>query len=633
MSPRSTRSERRKGIILGKIGDMLLRARSNLANNLFVFRLVWDMQRQRVIADFAVQAGRQFVNVFFAVFFMKYIIEAMTTGRDFEHIVYFIAGTLALLLVLSLLDNWYMQRFLPSSNLYLYEQLYLVLFRKAATVELRCFEDHQFYNKYTKAIQEADQRVTAVLNSLSGLVFSVLATISIFAVMYSIDPWVVLFALLPIVGNFVFGKKLNAIQFQQYEEGVPYQRKMNYVNRVIYLSHYAKEIRLSQIFAVLVNTYKEGYDGVIGLVHKYRVKAGIISFFKIFLTFTLIFQGVLLYGAYLAMVKQSISISSFIVLGTAMVSGAWSLIRMSDSIVELNKNGMYIENLRAFLRYESEIPEHAEERRSEPPPLRELTFREVGFTYDGAKAPSLRSITLEVARQEKIALVGHNGAGKSTLIKLMMRLYDPVEGAIEWNGQNIQDFDVRAYRSQFGTVFQDFRMFSMTIAENVLMREVEGEADRQLVIEALTKSRVYDKVASLPDGIDTMLTKEFDEKGVVLSGGEYQKIAIARIFAQPAQLLILDEPTSALDPIAEYEIFENMMEACEDKAVVIISHRLSSAMLADRIYFLEEGTVVETGTHSELMQRQGKYAELFMKQAEKYMEQEELARVVNRHEG
>lgn len=610
----------------------LRHAKANLANNMFLFKLAWTMHPQRVLAEFLIQACRQATNVFFAVYFMKYIIESISTERDFQEVALFIVITLAALLVLSLLDNWYEHRFKPLSDLTLYEKLYLVLFRKASSVELKCFEDHEFYNKYTKAIQEADQRIGAVLDSLSRIIFSILATISIFAVMYAIDPWVVWFALFPIVGNFYFGKKLNRLQFQQNNEWVPHQRKMDYVNRVIYLSHYAKEIRLSRIFSVLKNTYQEGYAGVISVVHKYRVKAGIISFFKIFLTFTLIFQGVLLYGAYLAIVKQTISVSSFVVLGTAMVGGAWALIRMSDNVVEINKNGIYIDNLRSFLGYESEIRENEEQDKPSVPPLQLLAFRDVHFTYDGAARASLSRIAIEVSKNEKIALVGHNGAGKSTLIKLMMRLYDPTEGEIALNGRDIKEFDLMSYRSMFGAVFQDFKIFSMTIAENVLMREAANEEDRELVVEALKKSRVYDKVASLPHGIDTMLTKEFDDEGVVLSGGEYQKIAIARIFAQPAEILILDEPTSALDPIAEYEIFESMIEACEDKAVVIISHRMSSAMLADRIYFMEDGSVQEAGTHAELMRRQGKYAELFMKQAEKYVDQEELAEAVIQRE-
>lgn len=615
-----------------KLEQLFLHAKENIANNLFIFKLAWGMHPQRVVTDFVIQASRQFANVFFSIYFVKYIIESISIERDFQQVISFLLLTLGLLLVLTLLDNWYLYRFRPISDLVIYEKLYLILFRKASTVELKCFEDHEFYNKYTKAIQEADNRVSSVLDNLSSIIFAIIATFSIFVIMYSIDPYVVLFALLPIVGNFFFGKKLNRIQFLKNEEGVPFLRKMNYVNRIIYLSHYAKEIRLSNIFSVLRKSYTEGYDGIISIIHKYRVKAGVISFFKIFMTFTLLFQGVLLYGAYLAIVQQSISISSFIVLGTAMVSGAWSLIRLSDSIVEINKNGMYIENLKSFLHYTSEIPEQADETKPSTPPFDKLTFQQVSFTYDGADRPTLQDIKLEIRKNEKIALVGHNGAGKSTLIKLMMRLYNPTEGEILLNGRNIKQIDVTSYRSLYGTVFQDFKIFSMTIAENVLMRELESDEDRQLVIHALKKSRVYEKVASLPQGIDTMLTKEFDDNGVALSGGEFQKIAIARIFAQPAEILILDEPTSALDPIAEYEIFENMMEACENKAVVIISHRLSSAMLADRIYYLEDGRIQETGSHAELMQLQGKYAELFMKQAEKYVEQEELVGMVNQYE-
>ena len=219
---------------MGKIGLALNHAKVNIANNLFVLQLAWRIHPQRVIIDFTVQACRQFSNVFFAVYFMKYIIESISIERDFQQIIYFILITLAILLVLSMLDHWYVQRFKPLSDLTIYEKLYLILFRKASTVELKCFEDHEFYNKYTKAIQEADRRTSAVLDSVSRIIFSSLATISIFSVMYAIDPWVVLFALLPIVGNFYFGKKLNRLQFKQNEEFVPYQRKMDYVNRVIY---------------------------------------------------------------------------------------------------------------------------------------------------------------------------------------------------------------------------------------------------------------------------------------------------------------------------------------------------------------------------------------------------------------
>ena len=216
--------------------------------------------------------------------------------------------------------------------------------------------------------------------------------------------------------------------------------------------------------------------------------------------------------------------------------------------------------------------------------------------------------------------MGYNGAGKSTLVKLIMGLYDVTEGEIRISGENIQKFEAKEYHRHFGTVFQDLQVFALSIAENVLMRKPQNDDERKLVEKALEKAHFGERLKSLPNGIDTMVSKEFDEDGVVLSGGETQKIAIARIFAQNPDIVILDEPSSALDPIAEYNMYKNMMEIEEDKTVIFISHRLSSARVADKIYMMENGTIVEEGTHDELMTLNGKYAEMFNLQAQNYQE-------------
>ena len=203
-------------------------------------------------------------------------------------------------------------------------------------------------------------------------------------------------------------------------------------------------------------------------------------------------------------------------------------------------------------------------------------------------------------------------------MKLLLRLYDPNEGEILLDGVNIKEMTLDSYRSGFGTVFQDFKLFSMSVRENVLLREAR-EGDDAIVIEALKNSGAYDRVMRLPKGLDTILTREFDHEGANLSVGEQQKLSLARVFAEQTPFVILDEPSSALDPIAEYTMFENMMRATEGRSVIFISHRLSSAVLADRVILMDGGRIAEIGTHEELLAKGGKYAEMFARQAENYL--------------
>lgn len=247
----------------------------------------------------------------------------------------------------------------------------------------------------------------------------------------------------------------------------------------------------------------------------------------------------------------------------------------------------------------------------------------VSFQYTGSETPVIRDLSLYIRKGERIALVGENGAGKTTLVKLLMGLYPIQDGTISVGGVDIREYDKRDYQSHFGTVFQDLQIFSLPLSHNVLMKEPETEEERELVTESLRKAQFGDVLDQLPDGIDSMVTKEFDDSGFICSGGQAQKIAIARVFAKKPDIVILDEPSSALDPIAEFNMYNNMLEASEGRTVFFISHRLSSARIADRIYFLEHGRIVESGTHDELMEQNGRYARMFRLQAKNYKNREE----------
>jgi len=297
-----------------------------------------------------------------------------------------------------------------------------------------------------------------------------------------------------------------------------------------------------------------------------------------------------------------------------------------ERIAKFPEHSLYIEKYRQFMNWEPEI------KSGELPvcSFESLAIKSAGFEYtpcmpekEGGKEKkpvrALTDVSLEIRRGEKIALVGYNGAGKTTLIKLLLRLYDVTEGEILYNGINIKNYNTEQYRSHIGVVFQDYKLFAATIAENVLGGDyTDTEEQRETVLSALRASSFEDKLAQLPDGINTPLTREFDEKGVNLSGGESQKVAIARVFAKPYELIIMDEPSSALDPISEYKLNHSILEGAKDRTVIFISHRLSTTRMADRIYMFENGSIIESGSHEELMALDGKYSEMFRVQAEKY---------------
>ncbi|MBP5529263.1 MAG: ABC transporter ATP-binding protein, partial [Lachnospiraceae bacterium] len=333
-------------------------------------------------------------------------------------------------------------------------------------------------------------------------------------------------------------------------------------------------------------------------------------------TFSFIFEGMLIYGSYRTLVSKTMIASELAVITSMMVASTWILIEFTDSCMKSYQNGLYMDNLRNFLEYEEVIPEdYAGDKPGEE--IESIEFKNVCFSYDG-KENIIENLSLKMEGSKTYALVGYNGAGKSTLIKLLLRFYDPTSGEILLNGRNIKEYELKEYRKLFACAFQDHMLFSASIKENVLMRECTKDDDEK-VIKALKNAGVYDKVSELSEGIETIMTKEFDENGAVLSGGESQKIVVARAFASRALVNVFDEPSSALDPIAEYELFDNIIRNKEKKTMLFISHRLSSVKDADRVFLLSDKNILEAGTHEELMKLNGKYANMYRKQAENYL--------------
>lgn len=591
----------------------------SLTNIIYLFKLALTLDPLRVVLQFLDYAIDYGVWIFFSVVFLRYLLQAIQAGTPVVNILIWLGITLLILGLVAVFFSWYNARYRPLSNLRMSAALSKRLFTQAVHVDLACYEDETFYDRFSLAIKEAETRLPDFLEQLSGSVMAGVASVVMIITLAQIDPWLLCFLLLPLTGNFVFGPWLNNLRFRRDVEAAGARRRIGYVNRVLYLADYAKEIRLSRVMRLLLNHLEVGYADLFVIFRRFGPRAVSANFLFAAFTFLMAFQASFLYGAWLAIVQKSIDIGTFSVLASATVSTSWMLLQLSDRMINLFKNTLYIENLRSFLEFTPSIAD-APSADSAPRPMQSIEFRQVGFSYPGQAKPVLQDISFTIHHGEKIAVVGHNGAGKTSLVKLLMRLYEPTSGQVLYNGRDLKDFTLDSYRRLFGTAFQDYRVFSMTIAENVLLRSPQNAEEYERVRQALTHSGIIDKVLSLPKGLDTILTREFADDGAQLSGGELQKIAIARAFASDFEIAILDEPSSALDPVSEYRLYGTIREVCRDRTVIFISHRLSSATLADRILLLDQGHIIEAGSHNELMALGGTYARMFTMQAENYLE-------------
>ena len=555
--------------------------------------------------------------------FTKLLFDMIEKNAPIEQVLVLIAVVAGIYTLTEIYTYTFWRVWEPRARMNLHGKMHEMVFEKATKIDLACYDSPEFFNDFVWANHEADSRAMTVMMEFHKFLSAALSIFTVIGILLTVDVWIVLAILASVALAMVLQTLRSKMKYQRDAESNPYRHKSEYIERVYYVADYAKELRLSHADEILERDFDDAIEKTKGVFRRYGKKLFAVSTAESMATTMLIDVGIIIYLVYRIGVQHSISLGEF----AACINAGWSLYWRVRQFITLfagfKEHGLYAEKLRKFLNYEPVIRDAID---AVPcgKPFSGMELNNVTFTYPGNDQPTLRNISLKIKPKQKIALVGYNGAGKSTLIKLFMRLYDPTEGEILVNEENIKRYRLDSYRDQFGTVFQDYRIYATTIAENVLM-DVYRETDRDTVTYALKNSNFAEKLATLPNGIDSELTKEFYNDGVNLSGGEAQKIAIARVFAKPSEIVILDEPSSALDPMSEYELNHAMMSAAFDKTVIFISHRLSTTCMADVIYMLENGEIIESGSHAELMELNGKYAEMFRVQAEKYQKKEKEA--------
>lgn len=545
-----------------------------------------------------------------------YILEAVEFGKPFEEVFWFLIFLFALFACSGLYSSVFHSVVTGMCMPKIEKRLKFMLYEKAGSLDIACYDDPEYYNEFVLAVSESKGSIDRTVN-LIGLFVAGLIVFFTYGTYFLVkDPVSVVFIVISFVISFVVYNVTNKLRYRMKLDINPLNKKRQYVHRTFYLSTYAKELRLNRkLSGRLHREFQETNEKIYNVQKKTCRKLWGLNFLTDYVLTDFIFNG--LYLAYLvfqAAVRKAISLSGLVVLFNSAGSLRNGLRLLSELPPAAVETALYVEKIRSFLAYETKVV--SEENLAVPEEIGEIRFEDVSFAYNGKDGDIIHHVSFSIAPKEKIALVGYNGAGKTTIIKLLMRLYDPTGGRILLDGIDIRKYDLQQYRSRIGTVFQDYQIYASTVAENVVMDEVPPQAD---VVPALRQSGFWGRVTHMKHGVETGLTREFDEEGTELSGGESQKLAVARVFYKESGLIILDEPSSALDPIAEYQLNVSMSKASEQKSVVFISHRLSTTRHADRILMLEKGRVIESGTHETLLAREGKYAEMWHAQASKYI--------------
>ena len=588
-----------------------------------LLRLVWQTHRGFTIAMGLLRLVRAFVPIatlWVGKLIIDGVVEANRTGGNWRSVGGLVAIELGIVIVGELLAR---ASSLVESLLgdLFSNRISVRLMEHAATLDLAQFENPEFYDHLERARRQTVGRI-GLIAQLLGLAQDALTLMTLSAALLAFSPWLMLLLVVAIVPSFLGETRFAAMEYSLLFRWTPERRQLDYLRWVGASDDTAKEVQLFGLAGWLTERYRVLSERWYRENRKLAVRKAVVSS-------ALSFIGTAgYYLAYIVIIARavtgSITLGSLTFLAASFSRGRDLIQRLLFGASSIYEQGLYLRDLFLFFEMQPTISSKPGAPPVPRPIQKGFVFEDVGFTYPGSDRWAVRHVSFELHPGERIALVGENGAGKTTLTKLLARLYDPTEGRILLDGVDLRDYDLASLRQEIGVIFQDFVRYDMRFDENVGVGEIESvrgylddgatTAPPAALVDAADQSLASSLLPRLPGGYRQMLGRRFDD-GVDLSGGEWQKIALARAYMRDAQVLILDEPTAALDARAEYEVFKRFSELMAGRMGVLISHRFSTVRMADRIIVLRGGEVVEEGTHEQLVGAGGLYAELFGMQA------------------
>lgn len=597
-----------------------------LRNVVRILKHVWKYDRNLVLIQMVKALGEALVALI-GVYLSKLIIDELMGQRRFPYLIGVILWSSVIIFLCGRLSRYVESQFWYRIVML---RLRMVFARgeKLMKMDFENTESPQVMDKLSRSDQAVSPRISGAGCAFSKLVEHILGTFpalllslgSYLAIMLKVSPLIILFVVLTAALQYWGNKKISGLRIRMNEEMASHYRKRQYYETEIEDVKFSKEIRIYSLYELLMKKYdqvREEGTRIIGEIYKKMADYSICN-----LAVNILRYGVVNVFLFWQVLEKGMTIGDFSLYLSTIIAFSASMEQLIELYVNLNQHSTMLQDFFDFL----DLPEDGQGTAYPPETLQPIRLENVSFSYAGSDKKVLDHMNLEIRPGEKLALVGVNGCGKTTLVKLLVGLYEAKEGRITYGGRDVREYDREAYYDLYSTVFQDVNTFAMTIAENICLCQ-RDRIDYTKLKEALILAGLWEDVEKLKNTYETQLLKIFDEEGIEFSGGQAQKMAMARALYQDHSVIILDEPTASLDALAEYNVYYQFDQIIRNKTAIYISHRLSSTRFCDRIAYVDGGRVVEYGTHDELMAKNGLYADMFRKQAYYYQEGSEADEV------
>ncbi len=548
------------------------------------------------------------------ILIFKVIIDAAMGGMDAAFAFGAVAAMILFFLGGDIYTNWFHESFERRAKEDIARRVYADVSRRTQATDWLDYDDPEYYNDVVLAMEAITEKADETLMLVADAAATVINAALTLAMYFAISPGLLVIMCASVALTLLLNRRTASAAEQKQQDTIPHRRRLNYIREVFSRADYAKELRIYDAFGMLRDKYRQSNAELRARTQKWNRRLMRLNFAQKFVPeYVFMHFGLVMYLVYGIVVRRTSTIGGFVAAFNSIELTVSTLTYLfGTTLAELKLNGIYMARFRAFMEGGARAAADAARDRAAEGFTDSIEFEDVSFSYPNQPGAALSGVSLKVARGQHIAIVGLNGAGKTTLISLMLGLLRPGSGRIRIDGRDISGIAPDAYRRNFATLFQDFQLYPATVAQNVAM---DIDVDMAKAEAVVAQSDIWPEPSAM---LNRQLLREFCDDGLMLSGGERQKLALARLKYSDAPIMVLDEPSSALDPISEYR-FNQDFEACSrDKTVVYVSHRLATVRYADYIYVLAGGRIVERGTHAELVSRAGLYAEMWHAQADRY---------------